>query len=64
MKSASYEYKNKSASRGAQFVPIGIVTVCLKTRSPNSTKMLSIRKPTVFMSTSGVLSYKVRHFFT
>ena len=27
-KSASYEYKNKSATNGAQLVPIGIPTVC------------------------------------
>ena len=33
MNSASYEYKNMSARRGAQFVPIGIPTICWKTFS-------------------------------
>ena len=31
MKSASYEYRKMSARSGAQFVPIGMPTVCLKT---------------------------------
>ena len=43
MKSATYEYRKKSARRGAQFVPIGMPTVCWKTRPPNITNMLSIK---------------------
>ena len=34
--SASYEYKNKSASNGAQLVPIGIPVVCWNIHPPNS----------------------------
>ena len=30
MNSASYEYRNMSARRGAQFVPIGMPTICWK----------------------------------
>ena len=41
--SASFEYKNKSASYGEQLVPIGMTIICLNIRPPNSTKMLSIR---------------------
>ena len=43
MKSASYEYRNKSARRGAQFVPLGMPTVCWKTRLSNIANMLSIK---------------------
>lgn len=35
--SASYNYENKSANRGAQLVPMGIPTVCWKTWSPKTT---------------------------
>ena len=41
MNSASYEFRNISARRGAQFVPIGMPTICLKTFSLKTTKMLS-----------------------
>ena len=34
--SASYEYRKMSASRGAQFVPIGMPTICLKTFAPKT----------------------------
>jgi hypothetical protein len=34
--SDSYEYKNKSAKRGAQFVPIGMPTTCWNSIPPNS----------------------------
>ena len=30
MKSASYEYRNMSARRGAQFVPMGMPIICCK----------------------------------
>ena len=33
MNSASYEYRNMSARRGAQFVPMGMPTICWKTLS-------------------------------
>ena len=31
MNSASYEYRNMSARRGAQFVPMGMPIICWKT---------------------------------
>ena len=31
MNSASYEYRNMSARRGAQFVPLGMPIICWKT---------------------------------
>ena len=34
MKSASYEYRNMSGRRGAQFVPIGMPTICWNTGTP------------------------------
>jgi hypothetical protein len=39
--SNSYEYKNKSARRGAQFVPIGMPTTCWNSIPPEETDMLS-----------------------
>ena len=41
MKSASYEYRKMSARIGAQFVPIGMATICWKTFAQKTTKMLS-----------------------
>jgi hypothetical protein len=41
--SDSYEYKNKSARRGAQFVPIGMPTTCWNSVPPKETNMLSMR---------------------
>ena len=38
MKSVSYEKKNKSARRGAQFLPICMPTVCWKTTSTKNNK--------------------------
>jgi hypothetical protein len=53
MNSASKEYKNKSAYKGAQLVPMGIPTVCWKILLPKATKMLSMRNPNIsLMSTS------------
>jgi hypothetical protein len=40
--SNSYEYKNKSARRGAQFVPIGMPTTCWNSVSPKETNMLQV----------------------
>ena len=44
MKSASFAYKNMSARRGAQFVPIGMLNVCWKTFSAKTTKILLTKK--------------------
>ena len=38
--SALYEYKNMSARRGAQLVPIGMPIICWKTCPPKTTKMM------------------------
>ena len=48
IKSASSQWRNRSASRGAQSVPIGMPTVCWKTRSPHWTNTLSIKKIPAF----------------
>jgi hypothetical protein len=37
--SNSYEYKNKSARRGAQFVPIGMPTTCWNSVPPKETNI-------------------------
>ena len=39
MKSALYEYRKMSARSGAQFVPIGMPTVCWKTFPAKTTKL-------------------------
>jgi hypothetical protein len=44
---ASYEYKNNSVNKGAQFVPIGIPTDSWKAWSPKTTKILYTRKPSI-----------------
>ena len=54
MKSASYEYRKMSARRGAQFVPIGMPTICWKTFPPKTTKMLSTRNSSMLMMSSSV----------
>ena len=41
MKSLSQQNKNKSATRGAQLVPIGILTICLYYFAPNLIYILS-----------------------
>ena len=41
--SNSYEYKNKSARRGAQFVPIGMPTTYWNSVPPKETNMLLMR---------------------
>ena len=43
-----------SAKRGAQFVPIGMPTVCWKTFPPKTTKMLSTRNSSMLMMSSSV----------
>ena len=54
MNSASYEYRNISARRGARFVHIGMPTICWKTFSPNTTRMLSTRNSCMLMMPSSV----------
>ena len=54
MNSVSYEYRNMLARRGAQFVPIGMPTICWKTFPPMTTKMLSTRNSCVLMMQSPV----------
>ena len=44
MKSASYEYRKMSARSGAQFVPIGMPTVCWKTFPAKTTKNIVNKK--------------------
>ena len=52
MKSASYEYRKMSARSGAQFVPIGMPTVCWKTFPAKTTKILSTRNSSILMMSS------------
>ena len=54
MNSASYEYRNKSARRGAQFVPKGMPIICWKTFPAKTTKMLSTRNSSILMMSSSV----------
>ena len=54
MNSASYEYRNMSARRAAQFVPIGMPTICWKTFPPKTTKMLSTRNFSMLIMSSSV----------
>ena len=65
MKSASYEYRKMSARRGAQFVPIGMPTVCWKTFPAKTTKILSTRNSsTLMMSSSEYLLLESECSFT
>ena len=50
--SDSYEYKNKSARRGAQFVPIGMSTTCWNSIPPKETNMLSMRNSSILITCS------------
>jgi hypothetical protein len=50
--SDSYEYKNKSARRGAQFVPIGMPTTCWNSFPPKETNMLSMRNSSILITCS------------
>ena len=58
MNSASYEYRNMSARRRAQLVPIGIPTICLKTFPPKITKMFLTRNSSML-----IMSYSVYFLF-
>ena len=57
MNSASYEYRNMSAGKGGQFVPIGMPTICWKTFPPKTTKTLSTRNSSMLMMSSPVYSF-------
>ena len=57
MNSASYEYRNMSARRRAQFVPIGMPSICWKTFPPKTTKMVSTRNSSMLMMSSSVYLY-------
>ena len=59
MNSALFEYRNMSARKGAQFVPIGMPTICWKTFSPKTTKMLSTRNSSMLMILSSVYLFFV-----
>ena len=54
MNSASYEYRNMSARRGAQFVPMGIPIICWKPFPAKTTKMLSTRNSSILKMSSSV----------
>ena len=54
MNSASYEYRNMSARRGARLVPIGMPTIYWKTFLPKTTEMLSTRNSSMLMMSSAV----------
>ena len=49
---AQMSIKNKSASNGAQLVPIVMPIVCWNNRPPNATKTLSIRYSSIFMTSA------------
>jgi hypothetical protein len=48
----SYEYKKKSARRGAQFVPIGMPTTCCNSIPTKETNMLSMRNSSILITCS------------
>ena len=52
MNSTSYEYRKMSARRGAQYVPIGMQTVCWNTFPTKTTKILSTRNSSILMMSS------------
>ena len=54
MNSASCAYRNMSARRRAQLVPIGMPTICLKTFPPKTTKMFLTRNYSMLMMSSSV----------
>ena len=65
MHSASYEYRNMSARRGAQFVPMGRPIICWKTFPAKTTKMLSTRNSSnLIMSSSVYLFFESDCSFT
>ena len=57
MNYASYEYRNMSARRRAQFVPIGMTTICWKTLPPKTTKMLRNKNSSMLIISSSVYMY-------
>jgi hypothetical protein len=53
----SYEYKNKSARRGTQFVPIGMPTTCWNSVPPKEANMLSMRNSSILKLFTRVVAY-------
>ena len=49
MNSASYEYRNMTAGRVAQFVPMGMPIICWKTFPAKTTKMVSTRNSSIHL---------------
>jgi hypothetical protein len=47
-----YDYKNKSARRGAHFVPIGMPTTSRNSAPPKETNMLSMRNSNILITCS------------
>ena len=65
MNSSSYEYRNMSARRGAQFVPMGMPIICWKTFPVKTTKMLSSKNSSILMMSSSVyLLFKSEYSLT
>ena len=54
MNSASFEYRNMSARREGQFLPIVMPTICWEKFPPNTTNMLSTRNSSILMMSSSV----------
>ena len=54
MNSASYEYRNMSARRRAQIVPMGMPIICWKIIPAKTTKMLSTRNSSILIMSSSV----------
>ena len=54
MNSASYEYRNMSARRGAQFAPMGMPIICWKALTEKIMKMLSTRNSSILIMSSSV----------
>jgi hypothetical protein len=57
--SDSYEYKNKSARRGAQFVPIGMPTTCWNSTPPKETNMLVMMSTKPLVKSCLVLIWRI-----
>ena len=65
MISVSYEYRNMSARRGAQCVPMEMPIICWKNFSAQTTKMLSIKNSSILMMSSSVyLLFESKCFLT
>ena len=54
MNYASHEYRNMSARRGAQFVPMGMPIICWKNFPAKTTKILLTRNSSILIISSSV----------